>query len=268
MNRIGFIGGSDMRRIMEGDWISLWEEKTGRKKPDDLSDVLPVQLGTFTEDFNIDWFHKQTGMEVFARQKVVKLDVDGVPCKGHLDGVVSWDNAIIECKHTYDNNSIDNVLKQYMPQIQFYMWVGNYTDCYLSVLFGNRRWESVRVSRADDYIERMRVHLRTFWQLVVDDTPPAEADEVYGNHVNLPNQDKIPVNDMVKRDASGDNEFISRCHDYIEQQSNAQLFESAKADLKAMVGDNEREVYCDLLTIKRDKRGSLRIAVKENHYDD
>ena len=42
MNRIGFIGGSDMRRIMEGDWISLWEEKTGRKKPDDLSDVLPV----------------------------------------------------------------------------------------------------------------------------------------------------------------------------------------------------------------------------------
>ena len=46
MNRIGFIGGSDMRRIMEGDWISLWEEKTGRKKPDDLSDVLPVQLGT------------------------------------------------------------------------------------------------------------------------------------------------------------------------------------------------------------------------------
>ena len=268
MNRIGFIGGSDMRRIMEGDWISLWEEKTGRKKPDDLSDVLPVQLGTFTEDFNIDWFHKQTGMEVFARQKVVKLDVDGVPCKGQLDGVVSWDNAVIECKHTYDNNSIDNVLKQYMPQIQFYMWVGNHTECYLSVLFGNRRWESVKVSRADDYIERMRVHLKTFWQLVVDDTPPAEADEVYGNHVNLPNQDKIPVNDMVKRDASGDNEFISRCHDYIEQQGNAQLFESAKADLKAMVGDDEREVYCDLLTIKRDKRGSLRIAVKENHYDD
>ena len=56
MNRIGFIGGSDMRRIMEGDWISLWEEKTGRKKPDDLSDVLPVQLGTFTEQFNINWF--------------------------------------------------------------------------------------------------------------------------------------------------------------------------------------------------------------------
>jgi predicted phage-related endonuclease len=251
MNRIGFIGGSDMRRIMEGDWISLWEEKTGRKQPDDLSDVLPVQLGTFTEQFNIYWFVSQTGKQVYNSQH------------GLVEGVTP-----IECKHTYDNNTIDNVLKQYMPQIQFYMWVGNYTECYLSVLFGNRRWESVRVSRADDYVERMRVHLRTFWQLVVDDTPPAEADEVYGNNVVSLNTDKIPVNDMVKRDASGDNEFISRCHDYIEQQGNAQLFESAKADLKAMVGDDEREVYCDLLTIKRDKRGSLRIAVKENHYDD
>ena len=267
MNRIGFIGGSDMRRIMEGDWISLWEEKTGRKKPDDLSDVLPVQLGTFTEQFNINWFGQQTGKEVSFSQHEIKLDVDGIPCKGMLDGLVEGVTPI-ECKHTYDNNTIDNVLKQYMPQIQFYMWVGGYTECYLSVLFGNRRWESVRVSRADDYVERMRVHLKTFWQLVVDDTPPAEADEVYGNHVASPNTDKIPVNDMVKRDASGDNEFISRCHDYIEHQGNAQLFESAKADLKAMVGDDEREVYCDLLSIKRDKRGSLRIAVKENHYDD
>jgi hypothetical protein len=69
---------------------------------------------------------------------------------------------------------------------------------------------------------------------------------------------------MVRRDASSDNEFISRCHDYIETETNAKLFESAKSDLKAMVGDDEREVYCDLLTIKRDKRGALRITVKEN----
>ena len=27
-----------------------------------------------------------------------------------------------------------------------------------------------------------------------------------------------------------------------------------------MVGSNEREVFCDYLTIKRDKRGSLRIS--------
>jgi hypothetical protein len=76
--------------------------------------------------------------------------------------------------------------------------------------------------------------------------------------------DKIPVDGMTRRDATNDNEFISRCHDYIEQEANAKLFESAKADLKAMVAGDEREVYSDLLTIKRDKRGSLRITIKEN----
>jgi len=30
-----------------------------------------------------------------------------------------------------------------------------------------------------------------------------------------------------------------------------------------MVAPNEREVYCDLLTVKRDKRGSLRITERK-----
>ena len=44
MNRLGFIGGSDARRIMEGDWHT-WLEKTGQQQPADLSDNLAVQLG-------------------------------------------------------------------------------------------------------------------------------------------------------------------------------------------------------------------------------
>ena len=35
---------------------------------------------------------------------------------------------------------------------------------------------------------------------------------------------------------------------------------SKKKDLKKMVGDNEREVYNDQISVKRDKRGSLRIT--------
>ena len=34
----------------------------------------------------------------------------------------------------------------------------------------------------------------------------------------------------------------------------------AKKQIKEMVGDNEREVYCDHLTAKRDKRGAIRIT--------
>jgi len=67
---------------------------------------------------------------------------------------------------------------------------------------------------------------------------------------------------MVKRDASRDNAFIAAAHDYIEHEPAAKSFEAAKKSLKEMVGQNEREVYSNSITLKRDKRGSLRITVR------
>ena len=49
------IGGSDSTRIMTGDWQSVWEEKTGRKEPDDLSKNIAVQIGIATEKVNLDF---------------------------------------------------------------------------------------------------------------------------------------------------------------------------------------------------------------------
>lgn len=260
MNRLGFIGGSDARRIMEGDWYNLWKEKTGRNESVDLSDVLPVQLGTFTEDFNISWFSRYQLNDQchIEKQGEYVQTVNGVPCKGTVDGFIFDKAAILECKHTYDRNTMESCLKQYMPQIQFYLMLSKADGCYLSVLFGNRRWECVYVSYDQAYIDHMMVHISEFWKHVEDDNEP------FGKQPSTLSTDSILVDNMTRRDASSDNEFISRCHDYIEQESNAKAFESAKADLKAMVADDEREVYCDLLSIKRDKRGALRINIKEN----
>lgn len=267
MNRQGFIGGSDMRRIMDGDWTSLWEEKTGRTEPEDLSNHLAVQLGTYTEDFNLQWFAdkelncKERGVDLLSKQRKFEMNWEGVPCKGTVDAWIQEPDAyeIVEAKHTYERNTMEGCLKMYMPQIQFYLWISIADGCYLSVIFGNRRWECVYIKKDWDYIHKMQVHLKEFWRHVKEDTRPFGDDQVAPISI-----DKIPVDGMVRRDASSDNEFISRCHDYLQEEHSAKLFESAKSDLKAMVGDNEREVYCDLLTIKRDKRGSLRIMTKEN----
>ena len=260
MSRLGFIGGSDARRIMEGDWHTLWLEKTGQQQPADLSDNLAVQLGVHTEDFNIRWFkeHYLQNDHFVHEQHRFAENVGEVFCRGTVDGYISELNAILECKHTYDRNNMESCIRQYMPQVQFYMMVSQTERCYLSVLFGNRRYECVCIERNDDYIERMMVHISEFWHHVTQKIEPSGKQTT-----SLPT-DHIPVDNMTRRDATGDNEFISKCHDYIEQEANAKLFESAKADLKAMVGQYEREVYCDLLTIKRDKRGALRINVKEN----
>ena len=61
MDRTGFIGGSDCVKIMQGRWLELWQQKTGRSEPEDLSRNIAVQLGIWTEDFNIKWFEHEYG---------------------------------------------------------------------------------------------------------------------------------------------------------------------------------------------------------------
>ena len=56
MDRQGFIGGTDAIRIMNGEWAELYQEKVGLVEPKDLTDVFAVQLGAFTEDFNLNWW--------------------------------------------------------------------------------------------------------------------------------------------------------------------------------------------------------------------
>jgi predicted phage-related endonuclease len=65
--RLG-IGGSDANTIMGGDpekILRLWKEKRGEIEPEDLSNVLPVVMGSWTEMLNIIWFEKQTGKTVY-----------------------------------------------------------------------------------------------------------------------------------------------------------------------------------------------------------
>ena len=81
---------------------------------------------------------------------------------------------------------------------------------------------------------------------------------------DLINQNNIEVDQMVIRDAAQDNQFVDAAVTYIQGYEHNRVFENAKKDLKAMVLPNEREVYCDQLSVKRDKRGALRIVITNN----
>ncbi len=88
MERKGFIGGSDAVKIMNGDWLELWQIKTGVKEPDDLSSNLAVQLGSYTEDFNLSWFEKENNCVLSNHQsefeissgRIVPFVVLSMPC--------------------------------------------------------------------------------------------------------------------------------------------------------------------------------------------
>ena len=256
MERTGFIGGSDAVKIMNGEWYELWEIKTGRKPATDLSSNLVVQLGIHTEDFNLSWFEKEHNCVLKGHQTEYFLNVlDTVPCKGTIDAL--WGDAIVEAKHTNSFNNMDKVLEFYMPQLQFYMHLAVAEKCYLSVIFGNSKYEAVKVNYDGAYVARMMSAVKEFWQYVVDDQEPIGFDTPVPAQIN-----SIPIDDMVKRDASMDNMFVDAAVTYVNLYQNNIVFENAKKDLKNMIADNEREVYCDYLSLKRDKRGAVRINIR------
>jgi hypothetical protein len=240
---------------MQGEWLELWQVKTGRSDGADLSDVLPVQLGIWTESFNLGWFEKNYNCVLRNHQMEFEQNIGGVPAKGMIDAM--FDGRIVEAKHTNAFTNMDEQLERYMPQLQMYCHLAKADGVYLSVLFGNSKWEATYVSYNSDYFNSMWAVVSDFWGYVERDQEPV------GVETPSLSIDSIALDDMVKRDATKDNAFVDAAHTYIEHQQAAKVFEGAKSDLKNMVASNEREVFCDLLTIKRDKRGSLRITPRK-----
>ena len=157
-DRKDFIGGTDAIRIMNGQWVDLYQEKLGIVEPEDLSDSLPVQLGIHTEQFNLDWWttRHQPGFNMAGTRVRMQFGLGsgdlnamhGVPMFGTADMMcIDSQNKsyLVEAKHTNSFTNMEGVLERYMPQLQFYMWLHkNFCQSegfkddgiYLSVIFG------------------------------------------------------------------------------------------------------------------------------------
>lgn len=253
-NRIGFIGGTDAVKIMRGEWHDLWLQKTGQIEPEDLSHKFNVQLGLATEDFNIKWFCQEYMYDYKKLIKQIEFEktFDGVPYKGTLDAIHETDKFIVECKHTYSFNSYLKMLEFYMPQLQFYMAVSGINKAYFSIIFGNQ-WEcrSVRFDKA--YFLQMRDKIQEFWNLVKLKIEPKDQEAVV---IDINN---IPVNDLVRRDASKDNHFTSLAETYKLTKQAHKDHDNVKKELRSLILPTESEIYNDQLKVIRDSRGIVKV---------
>jgi hypothetical protein len=72
--RKGKLTASRVACLMTGDAteiMRLYLEMIGEERPENLSDVWPVQLGSATEQLNLDWFERKNRMPVTRRGEVV-----------------------------------------------------------------------------------------------------------------------------------------------------------------------------------------------------
>jgi len=162
MNRLGYIGGTDAQRIMAGDWINLYLEKTGAKQPEDLSGNFQVALGKYTEIFHIDWVMKKLGYQWRAKNDLIVSKT--IPyMAGHLDGWIEDIDTFIEVKHTNEWMSAADKARYYMPQLQHYLFITEKDFCYFSVIRGNHDPEYVTIKADPDYqhdlVERITVRV-------------------------------------------------------------------------------------------------------------
>ena len=178
------IGGSDATRLYEGDWYQLWSEKVGETEPADLSDVLPVQMGVHTEPFNISWYEKQTGKKVIRQQEFLthpKYDY----MYAHIDGVVSQliqekdknifpQEAILECKHTNAFSNPQKCLDKYIAQIQHYLMVSGFNKAYMSVFFGNMKYDIIEVEANEMFQKKLIAAEVLFWYYVKNKKAPPD----------------------------------------------------------------------------------------------
>jgi predicted phage-related endonuclease len=249
------LGGSDASIIMGGDpaaLIALWEDKRGLREGEDLSRVLPVQMGSFTEPLNLYWYELTTGRAVTnegeprkaERYPFMRCTLDGltVNSAGHP--------AVFQAKHVNAYSKIDEVAQKYMSQLHHEMHVTGLRHAVLSVFIGTMVYEAVEIECDDFYLAQLIDREREFWACVESGEPPAALPEV------VP-----PVLPTKFRtvDMSASNAWASNAVDWKANRAAAKTFETATKELKGLVEADVGRAFGAGIEITRAKNGALTI---------
>ena len=250
-----FVGGSEVKRIMDGDWFALWQEKRGLKEPDDLSGKLAVQIGRATEALNLEWFAMKTGFNVSNQQaKVIHPAVPFMRCT--LDGWVEERRAVIDAKHTggvswksRGDKTIEEVLQDYTPQLTHNALCTGAERGIISCFFGNDRWDFGEIEIDPFYAQALEDRVREFWSYVESGNPPPDAPAA----IEAP---KVPVK-MREVDMAGSNAWAAHAAAWLANQGAAKLFDASVKELKALVEHDVGRAFGHGLEAKRNKAGSI-----------
>jgi len=252
-----YIGASDANIILSGDEErirTLWLVKRGLQSPEDLSNVLAVQMGIWTERFNLHWYARQTGNVITGNN--TKITHPSLPfLRATLDGKTTLRDgrvAVVDAKHVGPFNfALDEVTQRYAPQMAVQMACQDCPVAHISIFVGNSRWELAEIERDALYETQVIAAIKKFWGHVQDGTLPVDMPEV---------SSPIPSSMMRKVDFSLNNAWVAAENDYIANEAPAKLFSSAKDALKGLMLDDIGEVKGRSLKAKRDVKGAIRFS--------
>jgi hypothetical protein len=258
--RMKSIGGSDAKIIMSGDQAAieqLWMEKRGEVLPEDLSEVILINLGNLTEPLNADLFEDETELLVTDEQKKVHYYAWD---KAHttLDGLVrkSEDTdpiAIAEFKFMFPFGfSKEAAYEKYYPQVQHNMMVTDLPKAYLSILTGAAQHVIIEVEADLFYQLALLEAEKEFWHCVETGKTPGVPQ------IEIPLIDRVKVIDMSTNNEWGDLAFT-----LLSTKPAVEKHEKAKKAIKRLFPADAKSAAGKGVTINLSKDGKQLIKFDE-----
>jgi len=239
------LGGSDATKIMGGDpatLLALWEQKLGISPPDDLSDNLAVQMGSWSEALNAAWFTARTGVEITDRGEVRQCSINPWR-RATLDGLCG--EAVWEAKHVNARSEWQDVVARYYPQLHHLMSVCGLRKAHLSIFRGSNEWKSFLIDYDGDYGDALLVAEYEFWVAVESGAPP------------VPYPAPPPPTPAAFRqvDMSGSNQWGASAADFLETADAYKRHDKAKKALRDMTPSDAARAHGYGVEAVRDGRG-------------
>lgn len=243
------IGGSDATAIVNGEWLPLWLLKTNRAEPEDLTWILPVQIGLETEALNLRWFEQATGQQIFGRGQVYRHP-DHQYIGTTIDGLVMilGAPAIVQCKHVNAFSKIEEVERRYYAQVAHEMLCTGATLGFLSVFIGTHRHEIVEIHRDEAYTEALLGLEAAFWGYVERDEPPPQQEP-------LANPERPEALRAVEM--QGNNLWADQAAAWLQNLGPSRLCERAAKGLRELVAPDVAHAFGHGVEIKRGRDGRL-----------
>lgn len=179
-----YLMASDAKAIMAGEWRKVAAAKRGAPE-EDLSDILAVQMGSYTEPFNAYWCQKQTGRivqyctdspimtaiwddlagDIVYPEFRTSEEYEWMACS--LDGISSTAQGhpcVLDFKHVGQFSQA--VIERYTPQLTHQATVMGFDWWALSIFVGNSRWQLVEQEVDPFYQAELISAEREFWELL------------------------------------------------------------------------------------------------------
>lgn len=236
--------------LMAGDRnriLNEWQRIVGVPdwRPEDLSDVWPVQLGSYLEAFVLNWQARKTGAEFTRRGEVVTHPERPYFCCT-LDAYRPSDRTVVDVKVVGHWRKLDDVIAYYTPQMVGQAGCVGTTKAALLIVRGGAEPVEYEITWTPEYEVLVWERVEQFWQCCENLTPPFALDPLPAS---------IPAIRIVQMD--GNPGWKANAEQWLQCYGAAESAKTAEKALKELVPADAAVAVGSGIVVTRDRAGRL-----------